>query len=81
MQITIHNTGRVIDVLTPDGFSTFKARVWEGATDKGVPVYCVIARIAVDAEADQSQFQRELHEVTPPTPDSWVAIPAKIVLR
>ena len=35
-------------------------RIWEGKTDTGIYVQCVITRIAAPSEADQSQFRREL---------------------
>jgi hypothetical protein len=66
MTITIHNTTKVLTLKTEDGGSV-KARVWEGITEKGVKVACLMTRIAVHNDDDASQFERELTEVTPPS--------------
>ncbi|MCX5495765.1 hypothetical protein OSH11_13710 [Kaistia dalseonensis] len=75
MNITIRNTDRLIDV------NGVPARIWEGQTDAGVPVLCLVTRISpqsLDPAAIET-FARELTETTPPT-DAAVAIPARLIL-
>jgi hypothetical protein len=43
------------------------ARIWEGKTDTGIPVYAFIARICAPSEADQTQFRAELRQCLPPS--------------
>ncbi len=67
MKIHLHNTDRVVDV---DGVP---ARIWEGATDTGVPVAAVITRIAADRTQDLAELERDLQETPPPSAiaDAW----------
>jgi hypothetical protein len=65
MKITIESTDRVCTVYGQDG-TGIPARVWEGETDSGIFVQCLVTRIAAPNEADLEQFQRELAECRPP---------------
>lgn len=56
MQIVIHNTDKIVELVTHDG-SRVAARVWEGHTESGIPIHCMITRIAVHEDHDQAQFQ------------------------
>lgn len=62
VKLTLHNTNQVVFI---DGI---EARIWEGNTDKGVPVSCLIARIAVDNDDDHTEFDRDLRETPAPKP-------------
>lgn len=75
MRITIENTDRIVEVNGLEG------RVWEGETEDGIAVFCVVTRIAVHASSDTAQFERELRETpAPASPDACQAIPRRMVL-
>lgn len=67
MNVVLHNTTKIVELKTATG--TVPARVWEGETDTGVPVIAFITRIAVERDQDAAEFERELQEMTPPSPD------------
>ena len=52
------------------------ARIWEGKTDKGIPVTAFITRIAVQKDEDALQFEKELQEHKVPA-TTW---PLKMIL-
>lgn len=53
------------EIVTLDGAI---CRVWQGATEGGVPVTAFIARVAVPVAENSGQFERELLETRPPAP-------------
>lgn len=66
MNITLHSTDQLVDVY-PDGHlrpgsRPVKARIWEGTTDTGIPVYAVIPRIAVPESELTPERERALAE-------------------
>lgn len=73
MKIHIESTSKVVDI---DGVP---ARIWEGHTESGIPIHCYITRVAVDRNADASEFERELTETRAPSPAVQV-IPTRLVL-
>ena len=56
MKITIESTTQIVKV---DGID---CRIWEGETDRGVKIFCLIPRIAAMKGQDLSQFEAELKE-------------------
>jgi hypothetical protein len=54
-------------------------RIWEGKTDTGIYVQCVITSIAAPADADQTQFRTELSEQSPPVAGPQV-FPLRMVI-
>lgn len=56
-----------------------QGRVWEGRTESGVPVQCVITRIAAPRSEDLQQFERELFERHAPAP-AEPAFPMRMIL-
>ncbi len=75
MKITLTSTTKIV---TLDGV---QARIWEGHSDAGVPVLCMITRISPrthDAAALR-QFEVELQECDPPSPEAAI-IPTRLVL-
>jgi hypothetical protein len=74
MTITLHSTSKIVEL---DGVP---ARIWEGTTSSGIPVHAFISRIAVDREADGSQFEAELKECRAPSPDISATYPSRLVL-
>lgn len=63
MKITIESTEKVVTL------NGIPARIWEGATEKGVPVVVFVTRIGVPLDGDQTDFQRELQECRPLSPE------------
>jgi hypothetical protein len=74
MKITIESTTRIVTI------NGAPARVWEGTSENDIPVIAVIARISVRDDQDTSQFERELRECRPPSPDAVRAFDARLIL-
>lgn len=74
MKIEIRSTDRIVDV------NGVPARVWEGTSEAGVKVICLVARIAVPADQDQQQFQRELQEHAAPSRAAVDAFPLRMLI-
>lgn len=74
MRITIESTSKIVNVNGVD------ARIWEGTTDSGIPVHCMITRIGVHKDQDTTQFQRELQEMRAPSPAVDGVYSARMVL-
>lgn len=73
MKITIESTTKIVNA------SGVECRVWEGVTEGGVKVQCLIPRIAALAGEDLSQFEAELQEQRAPSVDV-VMFPLRMVL-
>ena len=73
MKITLESTSHIVSM------NGVQARVWEGRTDSGIPVHCYVIRLAVAGEHDQSQFQRELQQHKPPSPEV-AEIPLRLII-
>jgi len=80
MRITIESTDRVVEIQPAGGIRSVPARVWEGETEKGVPVAVLVTRIAAHLEHDQSEFQADLRETRPPTSHAIEAFPMRLIL-
>ena len=73
MKVSLESTTKVVHL------NGVPARIWEGKTVTGIEVHAFITRIAVDKDADSSQFEAELKECSPPS--APVAMyPARLVL-
>jgi hypothetical protein len=79
MMILIHSTDRVVTFKNKAG-AEISGRIWEGETDSGISVVCVIARIAVPNEQDQTQFRKELEEHEAPTDLAVKAFPIRMII-
>jgi hypothetical protein len=80
VKITIENTSKVILVKTSALADGVPCRVWEGTTESGIEVQCLIVRIAAAAtEPDLSQFESELQETRAPSAEV-LAFPLRMVL-
>lgn len=78
MKLTIENTDRIVKIIG-SGNDEMQARVWEGHTESGIAVQCLIARVAAaGTSAQQEQFQNELQECRPPS--EMQAFPLRMVL-
>lgn len=73
MKVTLESTSKVVML------NGVPARIWEGQTERGVPVHCYVTRVAVDQAADASELELELIEQRPPSPEIAV-IPARLAL-
>ena len=73
MKITIESTTKIV---TADGI---QCRVWEGVSERGVPVVALVPRIAVKNGNDTSQFEEELRECKAPSADA-IAYPLRLIL-
>lgn len=73
MKITIESTTKIVNANGID------CRVWEGDTESGIKVECLIPRIAARASQDLSQFEAELKECRQPSADAQ-AFPARMIL-
>jgi hypothetical protein len=74
MLIIIESTNKIVDV------NGIKSRLWEGKTESGIKVTCLIIRIAVNDEADQTDFERELIYCNPPSKEAHQAFPVRLVV-
>ena len=74
MKLTIENTDRFVTV---DGVP---ARVWQGVSEGGVEVICLVTRVAVARVDDCRQFECELAEQRPASEQAVRAFPLRIVL-
>lgn len=75
MKVTLESTSKIVDLN-----NGVQARLWEGHTESGIEVHAFITRIAVDKEADTSQFERELLEQRPPSVKLNDVYPARMLL-
>ncbi len=78
MRVTIESTDRVVGVVIR-GVSV-PARVWEGKTEKGIPVAVLVTRIAAHLEDDQAEFEHDLKETRAPSRHAIEAFPMRLVL-
>jgi hypothetical protein len=78
MKITIESTSCLVDLVSESGH-VVPARVWVGVTEKGIPVQCLVTRIAADKRDDLQQFEAELDEQDAPRP-TVLAWPLRMLL-
>ncbi len=79
MKITIESTTEVVLVSRSPTENPIPARVWEGATESGIKVQCLITRIAALKTEDLTQFDRELIEQREPSPGER-AFPLRLLI-
>ena len=72
MKARIESTEQLVDISA----LITQARVWKGTTEGGVEFQLLVIRVAVDKDADTSQFERELEEKHAPA-----VFPAAFSLR
>jgi phosphoribosyl-AMP cyclohydrolase len=59
MKARVESTEQIVNLSV---FPGTRARVWKAITESGVEFQMVVVRVAVDKDADCSQFERELEE-------------------
>lgn len=74
MKIILQNTERIVDV------NGIKSRLWEGVTEKGILIHCLIIRIAVNSESNHTEFEKELLSCSPPSAAGQAAFPVHLVV-
>lgn len=74
MKVTLEATSKVVTL------NGVPARIWEGQTEKGIPVHAFVTRIAVARDQDSSEFERDLQETRTPSVEVNAAYPARMVL-
>ncbi len=83
MKITIESTTKTVQVAVSQAASlagdTLTCRVWEGTTESGIKVQCLIPRIAAHKDNDLSQFEAELTEQRAPSSD-FEAFPLRMII-
>lgn len=79
MKLIIESTTKFVELQPQGGAGVVPARVWEGHTDTGIPVHVYITRVAVAHAQNQTQFEAELQECRPPSPEV-AAIPLRLIL-
>jgi hypothetical protein len=73
MKVVLTSTTMVVEL------NGVPCRIWEGATESGVPVHAYIVRVAAPVAADQHAFQAELLHCEAPSP-GVAAIPLRMIL-
>lgn len=73
MKAQLESTSKIITV------NGIEARVWEGLTENGIRFHAFIVRVGVEKTSDLSQFEAELKETRPPSPEV-AAYPARMIL-
>jgi hypothetical protein len=79
VKITIESTTKLVTIVDDSGCHAVAARVWEGVTESGIQVQCLIVRIAAPIAGDLSQFEAELQEQRAPS-EAAVAFSLRMIL-
>lgn len=77
MKITIESTSQIVTIV--QGVAEITARVWEGQTESGIKVACLIPRIVARRADDLTQFEAELKE-QPVATAALFAFPLRMIL-
>lgn len=67
MKVQLESTTKIV-MVNIDG-ARLPVRVWQGTTEAGVPITALVARVAVERDADAGELDRDLQEHAAPTPD------------
>ena len=73
MRITLESTTKIVEV------NGVPARIWEGATESGIPIHVYVTRVAVEEQRNQEEFDRQLQTHRAPSP-AVQAISLRLVL-
>lgn len=82
MTITISPTDKIVELKNRPFGESVPARIWEGKTEDGIHVHCLITRISIreDESADvHARFAAALQETKKPSADV-VAYPLSMIL-
>lgn len=80
MKITIEPTTQIVIVKPSPLSDGVPARVWEGQSESGIKVQCLVTRIAVSKDEPRAdEFEKELTEVKAPSAEI-AAYPTRLIL-
>lgn len=83
MKITIESTTKIVEVANDSPgtgkLAFIQCRVWEGVTESGIRVQCLIPRIAAEEGQDLSKFEQELKQCRTPSVDVQM-FPLRMIL-
>lgn len=80
MKITIEPTTQIVMIKPGPLSDGVPARVWEGQSESGIKVQCLVTRIAVSKDEPRAdEFEKELQEVKAPSPEV-AAYPLRLIL-
>lgn len=74
MKVTLESTDQIVEL------NGVPARIWEGATENGIPCHALITRIGVSKEADACEFERDLQRTRSPSAALAAAYPLRMIL-
>ena len=74
MTITLSSTTKIVEI------NGAPARIWEGETADGIKCHAFITRIAAHQDQDLSQFEAELKEHRPLSPELEGVYPLRMIL-
>lgn len=77
MRAWLESTDKIVMLETASG--EVPARIWEGLTEGGVELIAFVTRVAVFADVDQREFERDLRETRALSPAAE-AIPLRLIL-
>ena len=67
MKMTIESTNRIVELRRRPADEPVLCRVWEGKTEQGIDVVCLIPQLASPGTQPQQEFLKDLQEHRPPT--------------
>ena len=79
MKITIQSTSEIVQIRTAEFADSIPCRLWEGQTESGIKVQCLISRIAALKNENLEEFQRELQEKQAPS-EGIRAFPLRMII-
>ncbi len=68
MEVTLKSTEKIVQLVING--RTVPARIWEGHSAGGVKCHAFITRIACHGDQDTAEFDEELQQHDPPSPDT-----------
>ncbi len=74
MKMTLSSTTKIVEL------NGVPARIWEGQTEKGIPIHAFVTRVAVHKDDDAAELEKELQEHTAPRNADIAAYPARMVI-
>lgn len=80
MKITLESTSSIVTISQRRAMETgIECRVWNGVTERGIKIQCLIPRIAAQKDQDLAQFEAELKEQSPPSVEPQ-AFPLRMII-
>lgn len=81
MKITLESTTKIVELGIENTNAFVAARIWEGATDTGIPVHVYIVRIATEKNPPENEEELKKELLQCRTPSEGVqAIPLRLII-